>query len=206
MTINILFLGLSLLVAVNVGATEPMHAPLNSIFSETRQSIFVAFWNGSCDTNSTNSLIGFPSDKKIKYGFASVRAVPFDVLALKEEYGCIISAKSESGEDIEKTPSGDKFGKRFLDVVAFDKSQLDLTKGRGNGGPQFPYISVAAPDGGIFSRDIPPLESLFEFDKPGQFVVSIQLQCFVGPYGKSTSTSVHLVRFPPVKIHVIKQK
>lgn len=178
-------------------AGEPIIAPFNSVLSETRQNVLVGFWNGVLDKSEN---INFPINKPIEYGFCSTQSVPCEVFTLDEKYGCIISAKTEFGQEVRKTHYGRKFGDKFSSVIGFDRGQF--TRGRG----QFPYLAVAGPNRLLLGRKLPPLEQLFKFEKPGNFIVSVRLQCLVGPYNKSMATNVHLVRFPPVELHVIKEK
>ena len=194
-----------LFVVFSLRGAEPFILPHNTVLSETRQKIFIGFWNGISEDSGISNAVDFSVDKSIKYGFGTAQSVPYDVFALNDEYGCSISVKSESGQDVARTSNGQEYGGKFLKVTSFDRKQLDYSNGRGNGGYQSPYLNVAAVRGVFLSRELPPLEKLFKFDKPGRYIVLIQLQCFVGPYGESNATNVNLVRFPLVKLQVIKK-
>jgi hypothetical protein len=198
---NIMFLCLCLFPVAASLAQNLDREPSNAIFSETRKSVFVGFWNG---VPGTNKNVTFPVNRPVKYGFGSTENSNYDVFALNDECGLIISAKSESGDEIQKTEAGSRIGRSFSEVYVPDKSNLDHTKGRGNGGPNAPYLSIATANKFVMSRELPPFENLFKFDRSGSYTVQIQMQCFVGPYGKSTLTNVQLVRFPPVVLTVRK--
>lgn len=188
-----------------VYAADRAAAPHNIPVSKTHQNVFVAFDGSPGKLTTSNEAAVFPVHKQIRYGFGSALPVPFDVLTLGEEYGCMMTATSDSGQIVRKTKEGKKWGKMFFDVVGFNRKQLDYAKGRGSGGFQSPYLSTATTEVATFSRSLPPLDSLFRFEKPGKYSVSIYLQCFVGPFGQSCATNVTLVRFPPVSVQVVKE-
>ena len=175
------------------------------VLSEARNNIVIGFRNperGTPNHKTANSIV-FSSDSPIFFGFGSLSKTPYDVLSFDKEYGYIISAKATNGKEIEKTFEGRKYGSRINDGIGWNQSQFDKSEGQGNSKGS-PYRNVAMISGINFSRHLPALDRLFKFKEPGEYLVSIQIQCLVGPYGAANPTNVNIVRLPSVTLHVNK--
>lgn len=179
----------------------------NCVISESRSNVLVGFRSPliSGRANYDAGALVFPADAPIAFGFGTTLDVPLDVIALKKEFGYVISASSADGLKVEKTRQGLKYGSKIADCKGWEEKQFDKSNGQGNlrGAP---YVSVARISAINYSRQLPSPEELFNFEKPGKYFVSIEVQCLAGPYSASNPTNVCVIRFPPVILQVIKHE
>jgi hypothetical protein len=160
----------------------------------------------------------FPADRPIGVGFYSTNSRSYEVFRLAPEYAYRISAKSENGEAIAATRLGARWGRKFVQVAAYDKRTLDWSSadyveysergktslGRSRiyagGRPFWTVAHQALPN---IEKVFPPPEYLFKFEKPGRYTLYVETQCFSRPLSAG-ATNLYLVRFPPVKLSVFK--
>jgi len=179
----------------------------NCVMSAPRSNLFVGFRSPLVrgQLRYESGALVFPADAPLAFGFGTSLDKPLDVIALKKEFGYIISARSLEGFEVEKTSSGRDYGSRINECWRWAEEQFDTTKGQGSlrGAP---YLNVAKISTVNFSRRLPPPDDLFHFKKPGHYVLSIEVQCLVAPYGASNPTNAHVVRLPPVSLQVVKEE
>lgn len=161
------------------------------------------------DQRGIGAAVMFPSDKAIPFGFASTSNI-FEIFRLAPEYGYRISARSEDDTAVRLTKVGRRYGRRFDQVKGYDERALDWSgeyyapdNRKVRFGSARPFRTLAAGSYPSFQTILPPLDDLFKFDKPGRYIVQIEVQCFSRPFPPA-STNMQIVRFPPVKLTVEK--
>lgn len=181
--------------------------PKNCVISGVRSNVFVGFssplLNGQPRLDAGIPI--FPSDAPIKFGFGTTQKAPLDVFVLNKQYGCSVYAKSSQGSLLEKTKEGERHGVKMNEVKRWDINLFN-TQRAGKDLNQIQQVrpTVALISACSLSESLPPPEALFNINKPGKYEVWVEIQCFVGPYGKAAATNVQLVRFPPVHLLVVK--
>jgi hypothetical protein len=164
---------------------------LNSVISAPRSNIVVVF------TSHEQGAAHFAADQPITFGFLAMTNTDNKVFMLSPEYGYRISATDENGQSVETTSTGRGYGRLFEDIKGVhDKSALDMTwiLGYRRAAPYAAYATEVIPSLG---RKLPAPQELFKFRKAGGYTVTVELQCLY-------STNLYLVRFPPVKLQIIK--
>jgi hypothetical protein len=153
----------------------------------------------------------FDSSRPIYYGFALTTNKVSVLFLLRPEYGLRISVVNEKGETVAPTRQGAKFGRYFDVLKGFNKDAIDPTKGKAHG--RAPNWQVVGPRDDISflgSFAIPAPDELFDFKTAGKYVVKIETACFLKqdfiPNIRSDTTNYTLVKFPPVKLQVIKKE
>jgi hypothetical protein len=169
------------------------------VFSKPCSNIFVAYQSSTHDSNT------FPADKPIEFGSGSETNYDFVVLMLRPEYGYRLFAISEDNKKVQLTRTGEKYGKKFNDIKGFNKSVLDWTRVPGRYNPDNPCRTYARHDMPYISRIFPAPQDIFNFEKPGKYAMWIELQYFARP-ALPGSTNLNLIKFPPVKLTVIKKE
>lgn len=125
---------------------------------------------------------------------------------LRPEYEFRFSAFSESGEAVELTHKGAKYGRHFDDLKTVDRDAIAMNN-RGT-----PMRNIAIPPGSWIPLGTPMFtpDELFNFNKPGKYTMTIEAACFASrdfpPRPMPPATNYYLVKFPPVKIQVVKKE
>lgn len=195
-------IGLLLVIAAKAGfAGETNKADTNlfNLFagltiSETQSNIALVLFDKTHDHPH-----GLALDKPISFGFITATGV-FNIYLMKPEYGCRISAVSESGKIVPRTRTGKKYGRAFDLVKKWDRNCLD--KSGPNADRWRPYWTLARP-GFPSVKKLPALHEFFNFEKPGRYEVTIEMQVFSHAF-HSSSTNAYLVKLPPIKLQVVK--
>ena len=151
----------------------------------------------------------FDSSKAIYFGFALTTNKYSVILALKPEYGFRMSAVTENGEPVSPTSKGSRYGKSFDQLKGFDKKAIDPTRNV----PHYsymPHFCIVGPTNETPSFEaIATPDELFNFTKPGKYTMTIETACFAKgdymPNINSSTTNYSLVKFPPVRLQVIKK-
>lgn len=154
------------------------------------------------------SVKEFDSSRPIYYGFAMTTNKYTVMFLLRPEYGLRISAIGEDGRLVEPTAMGSKLGRHFDDLKGFDKKAIDPNHGKSHD-PFFNSQEVTPPyTTAIIEYSISPPDQLFNFKTPGKYVVTIETACFLSrdfiPQIQNNSTNYDLIKFPPVKLQIIK--
>lgn len=144
----------------------------------------------------------FVASRPILVGLMSVDGIEYNVLPLAPAYGYRVRAESETGAALTPTPLGRTYGQHFDDVKGFDERALVWTGPDGEKRKR--PLMAAAPVGGASTVcQFPAPQDLFQFPKPGKYIVWVELQCLSRPI-RGTSTNWSVVRLPPVKLRVVK--
>jgi len=162
------------------------------VLSAPQSNIMVVFKCSQADPRI------FLSDQPIVFGFLSVTNRSFEVFMLSPEYGYRIGATNETGQKVEKTRMGRRYGFRFDEVKASYEDLLDMTPSLGNAGSR-PYWTRAFEDIPSLSRQLPAPQDLFKMDKPGVYEITLEVQCLY-------SDEIRPIRFAPVTLRVVKRE
>ena len=125
---------------------------------------------------------------------------------LRPEYAFRISAFSEDGLPVEPTRKGMKYGSKFDTLKEYSDAAINKA------GRRPPYWDIASPPSQFSDsgENIPPPEELFNLSKPGKYTMTIEAACFACRYFPpppgDNATNYYLVKFPPVKLTVIKER
>jgi hypothetical protein len=172
--------------------------------SETRSNLLVIFLSKSDDVGHWAKV--FNANKHILFGFALTTNQVSLLFALRPEYGFRLSAATENGKPVELTSRGAKYGRNFDELTGYEKNAIDPSLGGGRS----PHWFVIGPssDRPMFGS-LPSPDELFNLKEPGQYTMSIETACYLkGDYTLKIDnpTNYCLVKFPPVKLTVIKQR
>lgn len=158
------------------------------------------------------TLSYFPADEPISIGFCSTTDQIYEIYRLAPDYGYRLSARSEDGQLVQTTELGTQCGKKFdkandYGINAFDRSgaYYDGNILRHAYGGGYSYRTLAIRDEPALQAVFPPPQDLFNFEKPGNYTLWIEYQCFYRPFPPA-STNLYLVRFPPLKLQVLKRE
>lgn len=144
----------------------------------------------------------FDSSKPIYFELISTTNRPFVLYILRPEYGFRISASTETGEQIQPTHKGAKYGKNFDALKGYDDEAIP---------PQRWKVIASLPNSNSgYGMPMPAPDELFKFKKPGKYIMTIEAACFASrdfpPRAGDKSTNYYLVKFPPVKLQVVKKE
>lgn len=143
----------------------------------------------------------FDSSKPIYFDFFSTTNRPFVLYNLRPEYGFRISAATETGEPVKPTHKGAKYGKNFDALKGYDDEAIPPQRWKTVAGLPNSYHGYGA--------RMPAPDELFNFKKPGKYTMTIEAACFPNRYfppHPRPKTNCYLVKFPPVKIQVVKKE
>ena len=150
----------------------------------------------------------FDSGRPIYYGFAMSTNKYTVMFLLRSEYGLRISAIGEDGRPVELTAMGSKLGRHFNDLKGFDKKAIDPNHGKSRDPFLNPQDVTPPYTPSIINYLISPPDQLFNFKTPGKYIVTIETACFLSrdfiPHILNSSTNYDLIKFPPVKLTVVK--
>jgi hypothetical protein len=165
-----------------------------------------------CPHSPTGKLLSakeFDASQKIDFGFILTTNILHSVLfVLKPEYGFRISAMTESNSVVLLTKLGKRFGSHFNDVGVFDKNVVEVDpRDPPRRMPNWVYVSFRDEQPSL-GHNLPSPDQLFNLPTPGRYTIIIEAACFVGddPIPQINSTNYHLVKFPPVKLQIIKKE
>jgi hypothetical protein len=176
-----------------------------SVVTETVSNLFVVFRHEEPRAPTTVFL----SDTPVRFGFSSTSNMYYDIFMLRPEYGYRVFAKSENGERLEATRLGARYGEKFGEIRGYDKDTLDFSRRRGDRHPDRErpyYVGKAAQGFSGLPRSLPAPEELFRFNKPGKYIMWIEMQVLCCPSGRGAAGDIYLVKFPPVGLQVIKKE
>lgn len=140
------------------------------------------------------------SDRPLQIGFVSTDGNPRLVFLLRPDYGFRISAVSEKGEALPFTKKGIAFSNELKMAKGYDKAIL--AKFFSRGGPRGISSLTMASDKPS-SVEFPSPDSLFQFPRPGQYTLTMEVQVLTCPLGCDVR-GARAVRFPPVRVVVEK--
>lgn len=147
----------------------------------------------------------FSAGKPIRFGFCSTGSAPAVLFILLPEFGFRISAFAENGDKVELSHQGARFGKRFADLEGYDKRAIDTSRSK----PPHWYIAAPSDTMPTLESTIPSPDDLFNFSHSGRYTMIVEASCFLGkrfpPPAGSHATNYVLVKFPPVKLQIIKE-
>lgn len=194
-------IGLALVLIAKSGFAVDTNTVETNIFisfaglarSETWSNISLVLFDKTRDHPNGPSI-----DDQINFGFITTTGM-FSVYLMKPEYSCRISVVSESGKIVPRTRAGEKYGRSFDAVKKWDRGFLDMSGP--NAQRRRPYWTLAQPDFPSVKK-LPALRELFNFENPGAYEVTIEMQVFSHAFRES-STNAYLVKLPPVKLKVI---
>lgn len=156
------------------------------------------------------SVKEFDSGRPIYYGFAMTTNKYTDMFLLRPEYGLRISATGEDGRLVELTGVGSMLGRHFDDLKEFDKKVIAPNQGKSQDPIRNPQMVTPPYTTAIIEYSISPPDQLFNFKTPGKYTVTIEMACFLSreyiPHIQNNSTNYDLIKFPPVKLTVIKEE
>jgi hypothetical protein len=176
------------------------------IVSRSQYSLAIAYTPSGNDIPPGGvSAKEFDSSKPIYFQVYSTTNKPFVFFILQPQYGFRFSMSSESGEVVMPSRKGAKYGSNFDNLKIFDADYID-TAGR-----RYPYWNVTARvDFPEVGKRIPPPDDLFDFKKPGKYIMTIEAACFASryypPHPGDQSTNYYLVKFPSVRLTVVKKE
>jgi len=160
------------------------------VMSEPASNIAVIFLSASHNASA------FPSAQPIGVGFLSMTNRSYKILRLKPEYEYRLLMSDESGNVIPPKPVGARYGEKFNALKGFNASAV--TRDRA-------FVSIATPEFPPPNKlTFPAPEVLFRLEKAGRYTLFVEAQCFCGSF-PHTSTNLYLIRFPPVRIPVVKR-
>jgi hypothetical protein len=151
-------------------------------------------------------LTQFNSSDPIYVRFVSTTNKPSLLFMLRPQYEFRFSAVSENGEDVEVTHLGAKYGRYFDDLKSVDNDAIAMNNRRTF---MRSIADVYGSDIDLGTAMLTP-DELFRFKKPGKYTMTVEAACFASrdfpPKLGSIKTNYYLVKFPPVKLQIIKEE